>query len=104
MSLSVLVLRCESTCWSNRHAKIFSCSDILEMFLFFMWLFDDSGRKFISFRAIGRTVCQQKYSFVHRKCIFLYKTVVRSLTFANTRVVPRWLGPLRKPLADKAES
>src|SRR5262249_5703733 len=34
MSLSVLVLQCESTCWSNRHAKIFSCSDILEMFYF----------------------------------------------------------------------
>jgi hypothetical protein len=84
--------------------KFYHVLIVLEMCLFFMWLFDDSRRKFISFRAIGRTVCQQKYSFVHRKRIFLYKTVVRSLPFANTRVVPRRRGPPRKPLADKAES
>ena len=72
---------------------------VLEMFLFFMWLFDDSGRKFISSKAIGRPVCQQKYSFVHRKRIFLYKTVVRSLLLP-TLSCPRWRGP-RKPLAER---
>src|SRR5215471_2907427 len=85
----------QSTCQIFSHILM-----VLKMFLFFMWLFDDFRRKFISFRAIGRTVCQQKYSFVHRKRIFLYKTVVRSLPFANTRVVPRRRGPPRKPLAD----
>jgi len=67
---------------------------VLEMFLFFMWLFDDSRRKFISFRAIGRTVCQQKYSFVHRKRIFLYKTVVRSFLLPTRELSLGGVGPL----------
>ena len=56
---------------------------ILKLLIFFMWLFDDSGDGFSSFMAIKMIVCQRKYSFVQRKSIFLYKTVI------NYQGVPR---------------